>query len=91
MAKWFKAVVADEKGLDFLSRKRIQWQLNLSRAPWWGGHFERMVGIVKGSLYKTIGNGFLTWTEKKKQHTLYKALHHKKKKAGAALVRTITS
>ena len=22
-----------------------------------------MVGIVKGSLYKTIGNGFLTWTE----------------------------
>ena len=26
--------------------------------------FERMVGIVKGSLYKTIGNGFLTcWTE----------------------------
>ena len=22
-----------------------------------------MVGIVKGSQYKTIGNGFLTWTE----------------------------
>ena len=36
---------------------------NLSRAPLWGGQFERMVGIVKGSLYKTIGNGFLTWTE----------------------------
>ena len=38
-------------------------RFNLSRAPLWGGQFERMVGIVKGSLYKTIGNGFLTWTE----------------------------
>ena len=55
--------MADEKVHDFLSRKGIQWQFNLSRAPWWGGQFERMVGIVKGSLYKTIGNGFLTWTE----------------------------
>ena len=62
-AKWLKAVMADEKVQDFLSRKGIQWQFNLSRAPWWGGQFERMVGIVKGSLYKTIGNGFLTWTE----------------------------
>ena len=63
VAKWLKAVMADEKVHDFLSRKRIQCQFNLSRAPWWGGHFERMIGIVKGSLYKTIGNGFLTWTE----------------------------
>ena len=58
VAKWLKAVMADEKVHDFLSRKRIQWQFNLSRAPWWGGHFERTVGIVK-----TIANGFLTWTE----------------------------
>ena len=62
VAKWLKEVMAD-KVHDFLSRKRIQWQFTLSRAPWWGGHFERMVGIAKGSLYKTIGNGFLTWTE----------------------------
>ena len=63
VAKWLKAVMADKKVHDFLSLKRIQWKFNLSRAPWWGGHFERMVGIVKGSLYKTIGNGFLTWNE----------------------------
>ncbi|XP_015754716.1 PREDICTED: uncharacterized protein LOC107334299 [Acropora digitifera] len=53
----------DEKVHDFLSHKGIYWQFNLSRAPWWGSQFERMVGIVKGSLSKTIGNGFLTWTE----------------------------
>ena len=55
--------MTDEKLNDYLSRQEIKWQFNLSRAPLWGGQFERMVGIVKGSLYKTIGNGFLTWTE----------------------------
>ena len=26
----------------------------MSRAPWWGGQFERMVGLVKNALYKTV-------------------------------------
>lgn len=41
----------------------IIWQFNLSRALWWGGQFERMVALVKKSLQKTIGNGFLIWKE----------------------------
>ena len=28
-----------------------------------GGQFEKMVGLIKRALYKTIGNGFLTWNE----------------------------
>ena len=55
--------MTDEKLNDYLSRQGIKGQFNLSRPPLWNGQFERMVGIVKGSLYKTIGNGFLTWTE----------------------------
>ena len=35
----------------------------MSRAPWWGGQFERLVGLVKRSLNKTIGNGRLRWGE----------------------------
>ena len=35
----------------------------LSRAPWWGGQFERMVGLVKEALHKCIGNGLLSWAE----------------------------
>lgn len=62
-AKWLKQVMTDERLNEFLSRQEIKWQFNLSRAPWWGGQFERMVGLVKRSLQKTIGNGFLTWTE----------------------------
>ena len=42
---------------------RIEWKFNLERAPWWGGFFERMVGIVKGCLRKVLRNARLTKDE----------------------------
>ena len=62
-AKWLKKVARSEETNDFLASNEIQWRFNLSRAPWWGGQFERMVGIVKDSLYKTIGRSVLNWNE----------------------------
>ena len=62
-AKWLKQVTSDEKVQDYLAHQDIRWQFNLSRAPWWGGQFERLIALVKSSLYKTIGNGMLSWTE----------------------------
>ena len=53
----------DEKLQHWLSRNDIKWQFNLSRAPWWGGQFERMIGLVKQAVYKTIGKGNLKWNE----------------------------
>ena len=53
----------DEKFQDWLARQGIKWQFNLSRAPWWGGQFERLVALLKQSPYKTIGNGNLQRTE----------------------------
>lgn len=50
---------------DFLTRQGISWQFNLSRAPWWGGQFERMVGLVKGALRKSVGQGQLTFSKVK--------------------------
>ena len=35
----------------------------MSRAPWWGGQFERLIGLFKRAFYKTIGGGLLSWTE----------------------------
>ena len=58
-------MMQDEKFQNFLAYQGIKWQFNLSRAPWWGGQFERMVGLVKGALHKCIGNGLLSWTELK--------------------------
>ena len=59
-SKWLKQV---ERVHNWLATHGIKWQFNLSRAPWWGGQFERLVGLVKQSLYKTIGNGNLLWKE----------------------------
>ena len=62
-AKWIKMVRQDEKLQDYLSRNGITWQFNLSRTPWWGGQFERLVGLVKAALNKAIGSGQLQWKE----------------------------
>ncbi|XP_048580704.1 uncharacterized protein LOC116619237 isoform X2 [Nematostella vectensis] len=61
--KWIKQVMQDERLQDYLSVNQIRWQFNLSRAPWWGGQFERMIGLVKASLHKSIGHGMLYWKE----------------------------
>ena len=51
----------DERLHDWLAKYEIKWQFNTSRAPWWGGQFERIVGLVKQALYKTGGSTSLTW------------------------------
>ena len=62
-ARWLRGIMRDEKMHDYLSRNHMTWQFNLSRAPWWGGQFERLVGLVKQALYKSIGGATLTWSE----------------------------
>ena len=62
-AKWLSMVKKSEQLQDHLAHQGITWQFNLSRAPWWGGQFERLVGLVKRSLYKGIGRASLFWKE----------------------------
>ena len=38
-----------------MGNKRIQWKLIVEGAPWWGGWWERMVGLVKNLLKRGIG------------------------------------
>lgn len=64
-AAWMKKVRNDERLNDFLAHQGISWQFNLSRAPWWGGQFERMVGLVKGALRKSVGGSLLAFDELK--------------------------
>ena len=65
-AKCLRTVMKDKRVSNFLARGEIKWQFNLSQAPWWGGQFERMICLIKQTLYKTIGNGFL-WLEELKE------------------------
>ena len=62
-SKWLKNVIRNEAVHDYLASNEIKWQFNLSRAPWWGGQFERMVSLVKQSLYKVIGKALLSKEE----------------------------
>ena len=62
-AGWLRKVMHDERFNDFLAQHSIVWSFNLSRAPWWGGQFERMVGLVKRSLQKSAGRALLSWDE----------------------------
>ena len=48
---------------EYLIKEEIQWRFNLSRAPWWGGQLEQMVGLVKQCLYKAIGRANLSQKE----------------------------
>ena len=46
-----------------LAHQGIKWQFNLSLAPWWGGQFERLMGLIKRALFKCIGRANLSWNE----------------------------
>lgn len=56
-------VMEGEKFHSKLSKHKIKWRFNLFRAPWWGGQFERLVGIFKFAFYKVVGKGFMTFEE----------------------------
>ena len=62
-ASWLKKVMKDENFHSELSKYEIKWKFNLSRAPWWGGQFERLIGIFKSAFYKVVGKGLLTFEE----------------------------
>ena len=62
-AKWLKKAQASEKFNNILAQNSIRWQFNLSRAPWWGGQFERLIGLFKNAFHKTIGSATLHWAE----------------------------
>ena len=48
---------------NYLNTQRIEWSFSLARAPWWGGFYERMVGIMKASLSNVIGRALLKYEE----------------------------
>ena len=61
--KWLTTLARDEDLFNYLAVNNIDWRFNMSRSPWWGGFFERLVGIMKTSLSKTIGKALLRFEE----------------------------
>ena len=48
-----------EKVEDFASEKRISWKFNPPSAPWWGGFWERLIGVLKSILRRVLGRACL--------------------------------
>ena len=47
----------------FLRERRISWQFNLSKSPWRGGMYERMVRMTKRCLKKKLGKARVSYEE----------------------------
>ena len=60
---WVEKINNDVEFPDFLASEKLKWKFNLSTAPWWGGQFERMIGVMKQLLYKAMGNAHMTMVE----------------------------
>ena len=56
-------MIKTEEFSEFLSKWNIKWKFNLPRVPWRGGHFERLIGLTKQSLFKSLGKTNLRWNE----------------------------
>ena len=61
--KWLKTLKKDEDLFNYLATKEIEWRFNMSRAPWWGGFLERLIGMIKKTLSKAVGRALLTTEE----------------------------
>ena len=61
--KFLRKLMKDVEIMRYLDDNGIFWKFNLSRTLWWGGFFERMIGCVKRSLKKILGNARLSLVE----------------------------
>ncbi len=62
-AEDIKVIFESTQVADFCSQKRIQWRFIVKRAPWHGGFWERLVGLTKSALKKTLGRTKVTASE----------------------------
>ena len=56
----WSATVRDSDVQSYVANEGIEWQFIVELAPWMGGFYERLIGVVKRCLRKTIGKLCLT-------------------------------
>ena len=61
--KVINEVVLDPAVSKHLSGLKIEWRHNLEKAPWWGGMFERIIGMTKRCLRKIVGRAKFSYEE----------------------------
>lgn len=61
--KAWEEIVMDDEVQNCVANERIEWSFITPNAPWMGGFYERLVGLVKSSLKKTIGKLCLSYEQ----------------------------
>ena len=56
--KFFK----DKEVMSYISAEGIKWKYTIAFAPWQGGFYERLVGLVKRCMRKSIGRKRFFWS-----------------------------
>ncbi|MCP3661478.1 MAG: transposase family protein, partial [Gammaproteobacteria bacterium] len=59
----FHQIFTDNSVFAYCSGQGIRWRFITEYAPWQGGFWERMIGIVKGCMKKAVGRKLLTFDE----------------------------
>ena len=63
LSKAHQEAILNDKVQDYVTGHGIQWSLIVELAPWMGGFYERLVGITKRALRKTLGVNCFTLTQ----------------------------
>lgn len=58
--KLWRDILLENDVVSYAANEKIQWKFIVELAPWMGGFYERLVGLVKRSLRKAIGKVCLT-------------------------------
>ena len=61
--KWLSVLKRYHSLANFMGMLNLKWKFNLAKAPWWGGFFESLIGIMKRCLSKVIGRSLLSYEE----------------------------
>ncbi|XP_074653597.1 uncharacterized protein LOC141907755 [Tubulanus polymorphus] len=56
-------IISSVEVTDYLSVNRVKWLFIAKRAPWQGGFYERLIGLVKNITKKVLGRALLTYDE----------------------------
>ena len=61
--KLCRDMTAEESKRGLSSHKGIGWKFKMTRAPWWGGFFKKLISIMKNVLSKAVGRALLRLEE----------------------------
>ena len=61
--KVWRQILSEKDVLSYAANESIKWKFIVELAPWMGGFYERLIGLVKRSLRKAIGKLCLTYDQ----------------------------